>query len=186
MCEPQFYPTIEDPYQFLSIMTFDERLKQVATSIVHCAASTGLHVSTAESCTAGLVSATIADISGASDVLLGGVCTYTNEIKHRVLSVDQQTLNEKTAVCYEVGLQLASGSRALFGSDVAVGVTGYAGPGGGTDKDPVGTVYIGVTSSAASECYRVHFNGSRMLVRMKAVLFSLTKMLQHIDALSNN
>ena len=186
MCEPQFHPTIEDPYHFLSIMTFDERLKQVATSVVHRAAASGLHVSTAESCTAGLVSATIADISGASEVLLGGACTYTNEIKHHVLSVDEHTLDEKTAVCYEVGLQLAQGSRTLFGSDVAVGVTGYAGPGGGTNADPVGTVYIGVASSARCDSYRVHFNGSRMQVRMKAVLFALTKMLGHIDALSDN
>lgn len=113
----------------------------------------GLTLSTAESCTGGLIAKRLTDISGASDVFLGGCVTYTNEIKHLLLGVPAEMLDTFGAVSPEVAMAMAKGARERFGSDVAVSATGLAGPGGGTDETPVGTVYIGLSTSKG-ECVR--------------------------------
>ncbi|MFR7798060.1 MAG: CinA family protein [Collinsella sp.] len=106
-----------------------------------------------ESLTAGMIASTIADIPGASAVLRGGAVTYCDEIKHRVLGVEQETLDRYTAVSHQTAREMASGSLELYQSDIAVSVTGYAGPGGGTEDDPAGTFYIGwAHRSADGEC----------------------------------
>ena len=99
-------------------------------------------VSTAESLTAGMIASTIADIPGASAVLRGGAVTYCDEIKHRVLGVEQETLDRFSAVSHQTAREMAAGSLELYQSDIAVSATGYAGPGGGTEQDPAGTFYI--------------------------------------------
>lgn len=104
-------------------------------------------LATAESCTGGMVSEKITNVSGASNVFDCGVCSYANSIKSKLLEVDQNVLNTVGAVSEETAKQMAKGVRKLAQSDFGVSTTGIAGPGGGTSEKPVGLVYIGFCSS---------------------------------------
>ncbi len=143
---------------------------QVAAQLVSCATEAGVTVATAESCTAGMVASTIAGIPGASEVLRGGAVTYVDDIKHKVLGVRQETLDTVGAVSHDCACQMAAGARALFETDCAVSVTGFAGPGGGTAEEPVGTVYLGIATPEGVRAERCHFEGDRTAVRETACL----------------
>ena len=104
-------------------------------------------VATAESCTGGLISKRLTEVSGVSQVFDCGVCSYANSIKHKVLGVSQETLDTVGAVSAEVARQMAQGVRALAGADYGISTTGIAGPTGGTAEKPVGLVYIAVNSA---------------------------------------
>lgn len=101
----------------------------------------------AESCTGGLVAQRIVDVPGASTMFLGGVVAYSNALKQAALGVSAQTLEQHGAVSRECALEMARGSRKLTGADIAVSTTGVAGPGGGTDRAPVGRVYVAVVGN---------------------------------------
>ena len=149
-------------------------LDALARNLVELATSSGSTVSTAESCTAGLVASTIAGVPGASAVLLGGAVTYTENIKHRVLGVSESTLERYTAVSVPCAKEMAEGAISLFGSDRSVSLTGYAGPGGGTEDDPVGTVYIAVAGKGIETMVRrCSFSGDRQEVRRRAAAEAL-------------
>ena len=129
-----------------------------------------LKITCAESCTGGLLSGAITSVSGSSAVFDGAVCSYANRIKHNMLGVSQEVLDTKGAVSYDSAYQMATGVLAMFEADVALSVTGIAGPGGGTAQKPVGTVFIGVAHKSGS--YKVeecHFAGDRDTVRAKSV-----------------
>ena len=151
----------------------DEVVLACAEHVVLLGAACGATVSTAESCTAGMVASEIASVSGASDVLRGGAVTYVNEIKERVLGVDHDTLERWSAVSHQTAREMALGSRRLFGSDAAVSVTGYAGPTGGTEEDPVGTVCFGCADAHGCSTFRRSFSGDRAQVRRGATWFAL-------------
>ena len=152
--------------------TLNAACVRAAEGLVRLATERDMRLSTAESCTAGMVSSYIAGV-GASAVLLGGAVTYCDDIKNRVLDVPAKTLENHTAVSGETASAMADGSRKLFGSDVAVSITGYAGPGGGSSADPVGTVYIGVATQRGTRYERHLFEGDRMSVRLQAALGAL-------------
>lgn len=118
----------------------DERLEDVLVRLLQ---ERGHTVSTAESCTGGLLSDTLTNVPGSSAVVLGGVVAYANEVKENVLGVRAETLAKYGAVSRQVALEMVAGVVKLTGSDVAVSTTGVAGPGGGSPKKPVGTVWIG-------------------------------------------
>lgn len=113
----------------------------------------GKTLGTAESCTGGRIAEAIIASPGASNYFKGGIITYTNEIKERLLSVDHQVLEEKTAVCEEVAIQMVKGACETLGVDYAISVTGIAGPGGGTAAIPVGTIWIGYGSKEDVRTY---------------------------------
>lgn len=164
-------------------MSFQNMIEAHARNLVRQAIEKGLTVATAESLTAGLTAASIADIPGASAILRGGAVTYCDEIKHKVLSVSEQTLREHTAVSAETACEMAHGARQVFESDIAVSLTGYAGPdGGGLDK-PAGTVYIGVSDKTGTECTRCQFEGSRNEVRIQAANKALEMLLERVNRL---
>lgn len=102
----------------------------------------GKTLATAESCTGGAIAAAIIAKSGASDYFKGGIVSYCNEIKEKVLGVSAVTLAEQTAVCEDVAKQMASGAMKVLNTDYVVSITGCAGPGGGTKEIPVGTIWI--------------------------------------------
>jgi len=106
----------------------------------------GLKLATAESCTGGLIGDRITDIAGSSDYYLGGVVAYAYEAKAALLGVGWDLLNSRGAVSREVALAMADGVRRVLGADVAVSVTGIAGPGGGTPEKPVGTTWIALSA----------------------------------------
>ena len=118
----------------------DERLEDVLVRLLQ---ERGHTVSTAESCTGGLLADTLTNVPGSSAVVLGGVVAYANEVKENVLGVRAETLAKFGAVSRQVALEMVAGVVKLTGSDVAVSTTGVAGPGGGSPKKPVGTVWIG-------------------------------------------
>lgn len=102
----------------------------------------GKTLGTAESCTGGRIAEAIIAVPGASNYFKGGVISYTDEVKERLLNVDHQTLEEKTAVCEEVAIQMVVGACAALNVDYAISATGIAGPGGGTAAIPVGTIWL--------------------------------------------
>lgn len=108
-----------------------------------------LRLATAESCTGGLLSGRITAVSGASEVFDCGVCSYANEIKHRVLGVSEETLSTLGAVSAETAIQMAQGVKRLANADIGASTTGIAGPTGGTDEKPVGLVYVGICANCS-------------------------------------
>lgn len=118
----------------------------------------GLTLATAESCTGGLIGGRITSISGSSDVYLGGAVTYSNDLKMQILGVKRETLDKFGAVSRETAAEMAEGIRRVSGSDIAVSVTGIAGPGGGTETKPVGLVYIGVSYQENTSVKEYKFN----------------------------
>ena len=126
---------------------------ELSTKLAKLLQERGLTISTAESCTGGLVAKTITDISGVSDVYYGSVVSYDNSIKENVLSVKRETLDTVGAVSYETACQMASGVKALMKTDIGISTTGIAGPGGATPGKPVGTVYIGIAYKDKVEAY---------------------------------
>ena len=133
----------------------------------------GLTCATAESCTGGGVGAAITAVPGASDVFLGGVVSYSNDVKKGVLGVDGATLEEHGAVSAETAGEMAAGARRLVGADIAVSVTGIAGPGGGSAEKPVGLVWFGLASAAGVRTERCLFAGDRAAVRASAVVHAI-------------
>ena len=128
----------------------------------------GVTVALAESCTGGLVAATITAVAGSSDYFLGGVVSYANSAKERILDVPASTLASHGAVSAQVAMAMAHGAKARFGSDLAAAITGVAGPGGGTPQKPVGLVYLAVAAGpdrAEVDVRRLQLSGDRAAVR---------------------
>ncbi len=128
----------------------------------------GKTLATAESCTGGMIGQWITAIPGSSAVYKGGIVSYTNEIKHNVLGVDQMLLDREGAVSAPVAKAMAEGARRVLHADVAVSVTGLAGPTGDDRGNPVGLVYIGYADSRGSDTVSCLFEGDRDAVRIQA------------------
>ncbi len=133
----------------------------IENAVVELLRQKGLTLSVAESLTGGVIAKRITDISGASDVFVGGCVTYTNEVKHRLLGVKRETLDTYGAVSKEVAAQMARGVREATGADIGVSATGIAGPTGGTEKTPVGTVYIGISTKDGENVRRLSLSAMR-------------------------
>ena len=121
----------------------------------------GRTVACAESCTGGLVAKRLTDIPGASAAVLGGCVTYTNEMKERLLGVRRETIARYTEVSEATAREMARGVRERTGADIGVSTTGFAGPGGGTETEPVGTVYVAVSTPQGESVRRVSLSPSR-------------------------
>lgn len=122
-------------------------LNSINELVVKALAENNMKIATAESCTGGLISKKITEVSGSSAVFDCGVCSYSNEIKNKVLGVDKAVLDTLGAVSAETAKQMAKGVRLLANSDIAVSTTGIAGPTGATPQKPVGLVYIGLSTA---------------------------------------
>ncbi len=133
----------------------------------------GLKFTTAESCTGGLISGAVTEVAGASAVFDGGVCAYANRIKTALLGVPEKILGTVGAVSAATAAAMARGARTLMGADIAVSVTGIAGPDGGTAEKPVGTVYIAAATAEGVLVRRYNFSGDRAAVRAKTVSAAL-------------
>ncbi|MFL6095088.1 MAG: competence/damage-inducible protein A [Blastococcus sp.] len=136
-------------------------------------ADRGLTVATAESCTGGLLAARLTEQPGSSAWVLGGVTAYANSAKEQLLDVPASVLDEHGAVSPEVAVALAEGARARFGADVGVGITGIAGPGGGTPEKPVGTVHLCVAGPDGRQLRALRLPGSRSAVRERSVTMAM-------------
>ena len=139
----------------------------------------GKTLATAESLTGGGIGSMLTAVPGSSAVYLGGVISYTNEIKAGVLGVSKDTLRTYGAVSGQVAGEMVSGVRKLLGSDVAVSVTGLAGPGGDEFGNPVGTVFIGYEDSNHHIVRKYRFEGDRETVRLQTIHAALELILEN-------
>lgn len=137
-------------------------------------------VTTVESCTAGLLSAALVNVAGASHVFSKGFVTYSDEAKHDLVGVSLETLEKFTAVSEETAREMALGGAKAAGAQAALSVTGIAGPGGGTKEQPVGLVYIGCSILGKAVVERHIFSGNRKEVRDQAVQAALELLRQQL------
>lgn len=136
-----------------------------------------LTISTAESCTGGLLSGAITAVSGSSDVFNAGIVTYSNDAKMKYLGVKEETLQKYGAVSEQTAYEMSMGVKEKNGADIGVGITGIAGPTGGTEEKPVGLVYIGVNGVVTKNI----FAGEREDVRQQAVVKALNMVLDFVE-----
>lgn len=132
-----------------------------------CAA--GLTIACAESCTGGLLTSTLTDVPGSSSYVMGSIVSYSNDVKSRVLHVSEDTLASYGAVSEETAREMAEGVRKLMATDIGVGITGIAGPDGGSAEKPVGLVYIATANSAQTIVQKNIFLGTRIENKRAAV-----------------
>lgn len=137
-----------------------------------------LTVSTVESCTGGMLAARLINVSGVSDVYKSGYITYSNKAKRRILGIKKGLLEKKGAVSEEVAKEMAKGAAAISRAEVAVSITGIAGPGGGTEEKPVGLVYIACSVCGKIKVRKYNFRGNRAKIRETAVSSALILMRQ--------
>ncbi|MEK6561510.1 MAG: CinA family protein [Nitrospirota bacterium] len=128
----------------------------------------GWRLSTAESCTGGLIGHRITNVPGSSDYFDGGVITYSNDAKMKLLRVPEELITTYGAVSRQSAVAMAEGIRKLRGVEIGIGVTGIAGPAGGTAVKPVGLVYIALSSPVRVECKEFRFDGDREMIKLQA------------------
>ena len=152
---------------------FVEDERQVEALVLQACRERGLTLATAESSTGGLVAARLTSVPGSSDVFLGAVVAYADEVKARELDVPAEMLERHGAVSAEAAAAMAEGARARLGVDVAVAVTGIAGPGGGTPEKPVGLVYLHAEGPDGSLARRLDLPGDREAIRARTTVAAL-------------
>lgn len=148
---------------------YSEDGRSLAEVVVDLARKAGVTIATAESCTGGLVAGALTDVPGSSDVFLGGIVSYSNDVKIAELGVSPETLEAHGAVSSETASEMCRGARTALGADIAVATTGVAGPGGGTDEKPVGTVWYGICAGDQIYTVRRKRGNNRDVVRHHAV-----------------
>ena len=156
-------------------------LNALARTLVDTLRARGSRVTTAESCTGGWIAKMITDLPGSSEIFDVGVVTYSNAAKQSLLGVSTETLVRHGAVSRECAAEMVSGALARYGAEIAVAVTGIAGPTGGTPDKPIGTVWIGWQrreGEIVTELF--HFDGDREAVRRRTVAAALEGLLKHI------
>ena len=149
---------------------FPQPLTDLASAVLETARKKGFQIVTAESCTGGLVSGCLTEIPGASDVVDRGFITYSNDAKMQHLDVSRKTILDYGAVSSETALEMAEGALQSSHANIAVAITGIAGPTGGTDEKPVGRVYICIANGKNNnvKVMEKNFDGDRSAVRMAA------------------
>jgi nicotinamide-nucleotide amidase len=162
-------PVVEELRAQLSEYVYGVDIGSLQNALVTELKARGLTVATAESCTGGLVSKRITEVSGSSAVFGCGVCTYANEMKTKLLGVPEDILAAHGAVSPETAIAMARGVRKLSGADIGVSTTGVAGPDGGTPEKPVGLVYVAVSSESAEKTLELRlsrgYGGDREYIR---------------------
>ncbi|MBE6915546.1 MAG: competence/damage-inducible protein A [Ruminococcaceae bacterium] len=166
-------PVIDQVYEILGDCIYGTDVPSLAFVVLETLKKQGKTIATAESCTGGLLSKMLTDLPGASDAFLGGICAYQNEIKEKLLYVPHELLEKHGAVSEECAAAMAEGVRKALGADIGVGITGIAGPGGGSEEKPVGTVYIAVSDGVETRVKKVLHQRDRGTVRNMSALTAL-------------
>ncbi len=161
---------------------FSENDEDLAEVVVRMLISKGKTLATAESCTGGMLGQRVTSVPGSSGAYLGGFITYTNELKARQVSVARYDLAKYGAVSEPVARQMAEGARRIVDSDYAIGVTGIAGPGGGTKDKPVGLVYISVAGPRGTAVSELKLTGNRETVRFRSTQIALQMLREELLA----
>jgi len=156
-------------------------MKSIENILVEQCTAAGISIAVAESCTGGLIAHRITNVAGASAVFKGGVVSYANEAKMRLLGVPEDALNAFGAVSEPVALAMAAGVRDALNADCSVAVTGIAGPGGGTAEKPVGTVYIAISAPSGAHARLYRFSGARDDIKNQTAEAALKFLLEAAD-----
>lgn len=168
-------PMMEELYRRFGSQIFTtEEAVTLEETVVELLKEKGKTVTTAESCTGGLVAGRLLNVPGASSVYMEGYITYSNEAKEKLLGVSHSTLEQCGAVSKETACEMAEGAAKAAGADLAISVTGIAGPDGGTKEKPVGLVYVGCYADGEARAYEFHFTGNRAKNRESTVAKALT------------
>jgi PncC family amidohydrolase len=141
----------------------------------------GLRLAVAESCTGGLIGHRITNVSGSSTYFVGGVISYANEAKESLLGVRRETLAVHGAVSQETVVEMARGVRKLLSAELGLAVSGIAGPGGGTQDKPVGTVWIGLSAPGREQAWLSQLAGDRSQVKAQAADHALQHLVEYLD-----
>lgn len=184
--EKMIEPVLKDIENIIGIDNiYGVDVGNLQTALVRKLKEKKLKIATAESITGGLVSKRITEVSGSSEVLECGICSYSNRIKHEVLGVTKETLEKFSEYSRECAIEMANGVRRLSGADIGISTTGIAGPGGGTKEKPVGLVYVGVSVGDYSFAEELHlsrgFSDERELIRYLASSHALYLALKCVD-----
>ncbi len=156
-------------------------MNKKAEKLVTLLKERNLHISSAESLTGGLFSKTVTDIPGSSAVLNGCIVSYTNEVKMNVLGVKKETIDKFTEVSAECAEEMAKGAADLFKSEIAVSFTGYAGPTGGDEKNPVGSAYICIFYEGIGRVFANIYSGDRSSVREQCVTKAIEEIIKAVE-----
>lgn len=141
----------------------------------------GWMLAVAESCTGGLIGHRVTTIAGSSEYFLGGIIAYSNRIKIEQLNIDEESLEQEGAVSEIIACQMAAGVRVLFGADIAVSVTGIAGPDGGSAEKPVGTVFVGLAIAGDVIAEKFLFDGDRISIQQQTAEVALDILARKLD-----
>lgn len=160
----------------------DDPLADLAMRLGEACLQRGLTVATVESCTGGLVGHLITEVAGSSAYYVGGFVTYSNDLKRASAGVGDDILAAHGAVSAQVALAMASGGRERTGADIAVSVTGIAGPDGGTAEKPVGLTYVAVADAAGATVRRFTWTGDRAGNKRQSAAAALDLLIERIDA----
>jgi len=161
----------------------DDTVGRLATAVLDACRAKKLRLATAESCTGGMVAAALTDIPGSSDIVERGLVTYSNDAKSELLGIPPTVIKQHGAVSAEVAGAMATGALAHAPVDLAVGITGIAGPGGGSPEKPVGLVWFGIAAKGAqAKTESQVFPGDRVAVRSAATRHALELLLAAANA----
>jgi nicotinamide-nucleotide amidase len=158
----------------------NQDLKQLSSQVGRRLTDNNLTIATAESCTGGLLSHVLTNVSGSSGYFIGGVVAYSNQIKNAILGVRPETLEAFGAVSEATAKEMACGVRKKFKTDLGLSTTGIAGPTGGTPKKPVGLVWIGITTKDRTMAYECHFEADREGIKTLTVNELLKRLIEEI------
>ena len=150
-----------------------EKINKQSEILFHNCLEKKLTVTTAESCTGGMIASSIVSVSGSSAIFKSSVVTYSNEMKSKILNIPLKSINENGAVSKVIAYTMAYNVLNLMNSDISIAVTGIAGPGGGSKNKPVGLVYIGIGTKQNIVTKRYLFKGNRLKIRQETTLESL-------------
>ena len=164
---------IEVRQEDITIDQSPESERRLCAEIIEALTNGGKHITFAESCTGGMLAEMLTAVSGASECFDGSFVTYANEQKEKLIGVRHETLAKDGAVSYQTALEMSRGARLALGADIGAGVTGIAGPGGGTPEKPVGLVYISISTKDIHCFCRLNLDGDRFEVRRKTCLYVL-------------
>ena len=151
-----------------------EKINKQSEILFHNCLEKKLTVTTAESCTGGMIASSIVSVSGSSAIFKSSVVTYSNEMKSKILNIPLKSINKNGAVSKVIAYTMAYNVLDLMNSDISIAVTGIAGPGGGSKNKPVGLVHIGIGTKQNIVTKRYLFKGNRLKIRQETTLESLT------------
>jgi PncC family amidohydrolase len=166
-----------------TLFRFDTQDCKSAEAVLATLKKSKQTLSSAESCTGGLITAVLTSIPGSSAAVIGGVTAYSNNAKSELLGVDAEDIKRFGAVSRNVAVAMATGVRLKFGSDFGVSTTGIAGPDGGTPEKPVGLVWIAISSGQGAEAYELRLKGDRESIRRETVRNVLGKLSELLESL---